>query len=77
MKIAKIKFTEAQIQLLIQGDLVVINLPDAQIHITADRRKAADGFAKVGKKLEMPDFMEDFRNLTRDLFTDIMRKPKR
>jgi hypothetical protein len=92
MKVAKIKFSEAQVKMLITGQTVILNLPDAQVHLTMDMtriemRKAADKFAGVGKKssrfddFDLPDFMDEpskpGERSFRDIFADVFEKSKR
>ena len=65
MRVAKIKFSEAQVRMIITGKTVVVNLPDAQLHLTMDTtrietRRAAEGFADVGKKSRFDDFDSRF-----------------
>lgn len=55
MKLARIKFTEAQVRLLVIGQTVKINLPDAEVHLTMDTtridlRKAAEKLKNIGAK---------------------------
>ena len=76
MKVARIKFTEVQVKMLMTGQTVTINLPDAQLQLTMDRtqaelKEAADKFSKVGKNgYEGYDF-SDFGSMFGDFF-----KPK-
>ncbi len=92
MKVAKIKFAEEQVRMLITGKTVIVNLPDAQIHLTMDmtrieRKKAADGFAGVGKKSnpfrdsDFDDFMGNSKSDSKsdsfkDMFGDLFGKKR-
>jgi hypothetical protein len=87
MKVAKIKFSEAQVKMIITGKTVVVNLPDAQLHLTMDMtriemRKAADGFAGVGKKsrfddFDIPDFMGETKGDSfKDIFGDLFKSKR-
>lgn len=78
MRLAKIKFSESQVRLLVIGQTVKINLPDAEIHLTMDTtrielRKAADKLRGLGKesKSGIRDLFKD-KGLE-DLFGDIFK----
>jgi hypothetical protein len=64
MKVAKIKFSEEQVELLIIGKVVTVRLPDAELHLTMDRtyielRAAADKLNGLGVKPSVFDGFED------------------
>lgn len=78
MKIAKIKFTEAQVRLLVIGESIQINLPDAQLHLTMDTtrielRKAAEQLRDVAKrkKSKFDDLFGDLFGGKDDPFSDL------
>jgi hypothetical protein len=71
MRITKIKFTEAQVRLLIVGETVQINLPDAQVHLTMDTtrielRKAADKLRDLGRSRGKSKFEDLFGDIFKD-----------
>jgi len=78
MKVAKIKFSEAQVRLLVVGQTVRINLPDAEVHLTMDTtrielRKAADKLRDLGKE-HKTGLRDMFKNKgLEDLFGDIFK----
>jgi hypothetical protein len=64
MKVAKIKFSEEQVELLIIGKTVTVRLPDAELQLTMDRtyielRKAADKLKGLGVKPSVFDDLGD------------------
>lgn len=64
MKVAKIKFSEEQVEMLIVGKVVIVRLPDAELQLTMDRtlvelREAAANLKKVGVKPSVLDGLGD------------------
>jgi hypothetical protein len=64
MKVAKIKFSEEQIEMLIIGKVVTVRLPDAELQLTMDRtyielRETADKLKGLGVKPSVFDGLGD------------------
>lgn len=79
MKLARIKFSETQVRMLVVGQTVRINLPDGEIHLTMDTsrielRKAADKLRDLSKnrgKSKFDDLFGDIFGKGDDPFSDL------
>ena len=82
MKVAKIKFSEKQVKMLISGQTVVVRLPDAELHVTMDQayielRQAAAKLKNMGTKSTGFEGFEDIfgerEQSQTDKFGDVLR----
>ena len=90
VKVAKIKFSEEQVRLLIVGQTVIVRLPDAELRLTMDQvkielRRAAKKLKDLGVR---PTGFEGFEDIFEeqeqsrmdkfnDMLQDILDKKKR
>lgn len=82
MKVAKIKFSEEQVKLLIVGQTVIVRLPDAELQLTMDQarieiRRAANKLKGLGVKPTgfegFEDLFEEREQSQADKFVDILK----
>jgi len=88
MRIAKIKFSEEQVRMMVDGKTVVVRTTEGEMHLTMDQtrvelRRAADKLKDIGKtKTGFEDLFGDGFDFNgksggfKDIFNDIMGKKK-